>query len=408
MTDFATTHPPAGIVPATPGRVSATAGFYAGVVPFEGFGGIADPAYFVPLPDDWVIGLADIEASTAAIGAGRYKTVNTAGAAVISALSNALGTLDFPFIFGGDGASFGVGPEEADAAAEALAATVAWVGSELGLTLRGALVPMREIRAEGLDVQVARFAASPNVTYAMFSGGGLAWAERRLKAGEIALPPAPPGSVPDLTGLSCRFQDLVAKHGVILSVLVRPLLRPQDAPFVRLVGDILGIAEEGPDAGRPVPAFHPLGGVRLRSVAIDGRLQRRPGQSLAVSYVKAAAYSVLACVLLATRSNFRGFSATRYLQEVVANSDFRKYDDGLMLTLDCAPATAARIEERLRRAEREGIASYGLHRQGSASITCVIPSVMQSNHVHFIDGASGGYAMAARDLKSRLASVGPL
>jgi len=59
-----------------------------------------------------------------------------------------------------------------------MAKGAAWVRDELGLSLRTALVPVTAVRAEaGQDVRVARFAPSPGVTYAMFSGGGLACAE---------------------------------------------------------------------------------------------------------------------------------------------------------------------------------------------------------------------------------------
>ena len=109
----------------------------------------SNPPSYTALPDDWVLGVADVVTSTEALEAGRYKAVNTAGAAVISAVSNALGTLDFPFVFTGDGASFAVGPEDAEVASEALAATIAWVGAELGLGLRGAVVPVRAIRSAG-------------------------------------------------------------------------------------------------------------------------------------------------------------------------------------------------------------------------------------------------------------------
>jgi len=35
--------------------------------------------------------------------------------------------------------------------------------------MKAALVPVACVRAQGTDVRVARFAPSPNVTYAMFS-----------------------------------------------------------------------------------------------------------------------------------------------------------------------------------------------------------------------------------------------
>ena len=46
---------------------------------------------------------------------------------------------------------------------------------------------------------------------------------------------------------------------------------------------------------------------------------------------------------------------------------------------------------------------YGLHRQDAAMMTCFTPSVMRADHVHFIDGARGGYASAATALKAMAA-----
>ena len=71
---------------------------------FVHFEGVADTGNYKPLPDDWVLATADIVGSTKAIKAGRYKAVNMAGASVISAILNALGKRNYPFVFGGDGA----------------------------------------------------------------------------------------------------------------------------------------------------------------------------------------------------------------------------------------------------------------------------------------------------------------
>ena len=94
--------------------------FYSRIPVFHGFGDLMDPAHYVPLPDDWAIGLADIVKSTEAIAQQRYKAVNMAGAAVIAAMTNALQGREFPFVFGGDGASFAVAPGDLDVAREAL------------------------------------------------------------------------------------------------------------------------------------------------------------------------------------------------------------------------------------------------------------------------------------------------
>jgi len=48
-----------------------------------------------------------------------------------------------------------------------------------------------------------------------------------------------------------------------------------------------------------------------------------------------------------------------------------------------------------------GICRFGIHRQSSAIMTCVVASPTQPNHIHFVDGAAGGYAMAAAELKAK-------
>src|SRR3954454_9122153 len=123
-------------------------GFYGSIPVFRGFGSLMDPALYSPLPDDWTVGVADIVESTKAIANQRYKAVNMAGAAVIAAVTNALDGREFPFVFGGDGASFAIAPADLARAREALAATAAWVREDLELSMRVALVPVKDIRAQ--------------------------------------------------------------------------------------------------------------------------------------------------------------------------------------------------------------------------------------------------------------------
>src|SRR5271169_3062535 len=232
-------------------------GFYHSIPAFRGFASLMDPALYSPLPDDWTIGVADIVESTKAIAAQRYKAVNMAGAAVIAAVTNALEGREFPFVFGGDGASFAVSPDDRGRARDALAATASWVKDDLDLAMRVALVPVAAIRAQGLDVRVARFGPSANLSYAMFSGGGIGWAETAMKRGEFAVDVAPSGAQPDLTGLSCRFQEIPSVRGLILSVLVVPARGADAVAFRKVIEDIVDLVERTPEAGRPVPPGGP-------------------------------------------------------------------------------------------------------------------------------------------------------
>jgi len=376
------------------------AGFYDRLPVFDHFSELTDPALYLPVPDDWVLGLSDIVRSTAAIRAGRYKEVNTAAAAVIAAVANRLGTSEFPFVFGGDGASFALPATQAEAAQEALSATATWVHEAFGFELRIALVPVSAIRAAGQDVRIARFAASPDVTYAMFSGGGLAWAEQRMKEGAFALPPAPPGTLPDLSGLSCRFDEIRPERGVILSLIILPTPGTSPEAFNTLVSEVLSLAE-GPEAGRPLPDKGPPLASPFKGFGIEAKTVRTSGLRL-WPLVRLAAGRLAAFLIFRTGRPYGGFDPAQYRHQLVENTDFRKFDDGLRMTLDCTPALADRLQALLLEAEHRGIARSGLHRQDAALMTCFVPSPTRADHIHFVDGAMGGYAMAAQAMRPAL------
>jgi hypothetical protein len=372
--------------------------FYGSIPVFRGFARLMDPALYSALPDDWCIGVADVVESTRAIAQARYKAVNMAGAAVIAAITNALEGREFPFVFGGDGASFAVAPDDLERAREALAATAIWVKEDLDLVMRVALVPVAAVRAQGLDVRVARFGPSPNLSYAMFSGGGLGWAEAAMKRGEFAVPLAPPGTQPDLSGLSCRFEEIPAVRGLILSVLVLPAQGADASAFRKVIEDIIALVERSPDSGRPVPPGGPP--LRWPPAGVEFEARARRGGSLFRRRAGVLAHTLFVYLIMRFGISVGGFVPKTYVRQVVENSDFRKYDDGLRMVLDCTPDLERKLTERLAAAASGGTARYGLHRQDAAMMTCFTPSALRSDHVHFIDGARGGYASAATALKA--------
>jgi hypothetical protein len=384
----------------TPSTTSDT--FYSSIPVFRGFTSLMDPALYSPLPDDWTVGVADIVESTKAIAAQRYKAVNMAGAAVIASITNALDGREFPFVFGGDGASFAVSSDDLASARDALSATATWVKEDLDLSMRVALVPVTAIRAQGLDVRVARFGPSANLSYAMFSGGGLGWAETAMKRGEFAVVAASPGTQPDLSGLSCRFEEIPAARGLILSVLVVPSPGADPNSFRRVIEDIIGLVERSPDAGRPVPSGGPP--LRWPPQGVDYEARATRGGSLAKRRAAVLAHTLFAYLIMRFGITVGGFVPKTYVQQVVENSDFRKYDDGLRMILDCTQQLEHALTERLTVAASRGVVRYGLHRQDAAMMTCFTPSAMRSDHVHFIDGARGGYASAATALKAMAAA----
>jgi hypothetical protein len=124
-----------------------------------------------------------------------------------------------------------------------------------------------------------------------------------------------------------------------------------------------------------------------------------------LTYIGLVAMSVFGWVLFTWHLRAGRFDPDRYKEVSILNSDFRKYDDGLRMTLDCGPELEGEIIRALEDAHSAGIANYGVHTQDAALMTCLVPSVMTDDHIHFIDGAAGGYAQAAVMLKQQVAGT---
>ncbi len=370
---------------------------------FSEFEDVANPRHYKSLPEGWMLAVADVVASGAAIAAGRYKVVNMAGAAVITAVLNTLGRADYPFAFGGDGAVVAVPRETAEAVRTALAAVAAWVSADLGLTLRVALVPVADARAAGREVEVARFRTSDALTFAMFSGGGSAWAEAEMKAGRYAIPPAPPGTQPDLDGLSCRWSPMRARHGHILSIIAVPTEGGDPQAFRSLVSGVVALASRH-GAGNPLPEEGPRPGLFPEGFGTEVRARAPKGARFKAG-AQVAFEIALNFVLHRTGLSVGRYNARDYGRQLVRNTDFRKFDDGLKMTVDIDADGQAAIGALLDRNEAAGVCIFGLHAQDTALVTCIVPSAVARDHIHFVDGGTGGYAEAALRIKEKIADA---
>jgi len=165
--------------------------------------------------------------------------------------------------------------------------------------------------------------------------------------------------------------------------------------FRAVIEAVIRIVEKTPDASRPLPGQ----GLRLRwppqGYDLEARASRRAGESIRTRKVKVLARTLFYFLVMWSGLRIGRFIPGKYTRELIENSDFRKFDDSLRMVLDCTPELAVEIEDCLKTAAAGGVIRYGMHRQNAAMMTCFTPSPVNPNHVHFIDGAQGGYALAA-------------
>ena len=228
--------------------------FFKELTSFSDFALFRKDDHYQPVPDDWWVIITDVKGSTQAVREGRYRDVNTLGAATIVAATRAALTRDFPFVFGGDGATLLVPPEYAEEVKARLLGLKALARENFALDLRVGAVLVEELTRAGKPLEVGRFALNPVLAQATIRGAGLIWAEHLIKS-EPERYEAQSDRVgePDLASLSCRWQPIPSQRGQVLALLVQAR-EGQEAAYDELLTAFAEIFPEGLESLNPAQA----------------------------------------------------------------------------------------------------------------------------------------------------------
>lgn len=378
--------------------------FYRDLTPFESFNDLVEDRHFKAVPAGWTVFVTDVAGSTKAIEAGQYKDVNTLGASCIVAVQNAMGREPFPYVFGGDGATLLVPAGAATKVAAALAGVRRMARERFGLRLRVGAVPVSELLAEGARIEVARYRLVSAQSITIFRGGGVSRAEEKVKAadGKHLVSDDVEGDG-DLSGLSCRWNPIPNRNGTMLALLVSGRTADPQRTYRAVLKSLDELLGGDTSLGNPVH----LPAMSYRSLPQLLRDESRyHGSRLSPAFLLRAAEIVLAVLVFGRGWRVPGLGADAYSASMRSHADFRKFDDVLRMVVDCTAEQSRRIRDMFEAMRRRGEIFYGLHESESALMTCFVYGLADGEHIHFIDGGGGGYALAAREYKAQLKGVG--
>ncbi|NBC01146.1 MAG: DUF3095 family protein [Bacteroidetes bacterium] len=379
--------------------------FYASLPVCTAFEELLVAELYVPLPPDWHVLVADVRGSTNAIANGRYRDVNLVGASTIVAVMNACAPEPLAFTFGGDGASFAVSPAQLPAATEALHATRRMAADAFDLDLRVGGMPVQDLRAQGADVRVARLQLTDHSTQTMFTGGGLALADRLVKAPATAAtyalpaPDMPPEA--DFSGLECRWNEIPSPQEENVTLLVEALgqdATDRQATYRRVLQKIETLYGTA-DRYRPLSTQVMLPSFSPERLTAEARVRTPQGGWTRFWYTaKVWAQNALLKWFVAQDITTATGRWRDYIDLLVRSSDFRKYDGLLRMVVAGTAPHRRQLVDWLDAQQDAGHLRFGHHVASHALITCVVFERM-GHQIHFVDGARGGYALAARAMK---------
>lgn len=383
--------------------------FYSQLPLLDNFLKITEIGNFVDVPDDWYIIVTDIRGSTKAIEAGKYKEVNLLGACSIVAVLNVAGKTEIPFVFGGDGASLLMGPSLLPAAQKALLATQQLAKTEFDMDLRVGVVPVKVVVAANYPVKIAKFKVSENYSQAVFIGGGLTRATELIKdsaAGNIySIKNNGVSSTADFSGLECRWQDIPSKYGeiVTLLVMVRADFGQQSHHFYRNILKKIKYIYGEENSLNPIDSKNlklTLNSTKLiKETLVRASSAGWLDRQLYLSKIQLE--TALGSLLMNLKVKTEELDWGVYKDIAIAATDYRKFDDMLRMVISGNEWRRIKLTRYLERNYRKGKLVYGLHVSDRALMTCLVFE-RGGQQVHFVDGADGGYALAAKDMKQRM------
>lgn len=383
-----------------------TESFYQNLNSFSDFTRVLDDSHYVEAPENWMILLTDVKGSTQAIHEGRYQQVNMIGAASITCVLNCLGAYSIPFVFGGDGATLLIPSEKSASVCQQLKGLQLVAQNHFGIDLRVGLVSLQLLRETGLTLKVAKYELSPGNCLAQFRGGALEKAEEMIKKNHpqaVILVPLKSEASPNLEGLSCRLNPLRTRQGEILSLICKPRrTKEADKTLQMILNELKSILKDDFHSASPVSTSQLQWKYIPASFKDEVYLSQTKGESFLSAFFKVFLRTLIANFSIKKNIRLGPFQPEKYKNEIAINSDFKKFDEMLRMVIDCTPQQAQAIEQLLQSQFNQKNIFYGVHKSKEALMTCMVFSASQNQHIHFIDGSNGGYAIAASVMKKQI------
>jgi hypothetical protein len=352
---------------------------------------------FYKIPVNWHIVITDVKNSSAAIKEGLHETINLVAAGSIVALLNIAfkSKLTVPFFFGGDGASFIIPPTLLDTTMQALLQHRENTKNNFNLELRVGHIPVAEIYEQELALNITKLRTSELFAIPVLLGDGLTYAEKKIKGPDYMFANLPAAKDQlDLSGMQCRWDRIKPPENYfeVVSLLVTAREGVKQSLAFKKVMDNMDAIYGAPQTRKPIS----VGKLKLKTTMAKLGLEMRARMGGFRPFY-------LLNTWVRTSIGYFYFQTKKgkvYLHNLVDTSDTLVIDGRINTVISGTAQQRELLETALNEMERDGEILYGLYVSKESVMSCYVRN-LNDKHVHFVDGAEGGYTKAAGIIKQK-------
>ena len=363
---------------------------------------VADKSLFSEVPEDWQVLVADIKNSTLAIKNGKHNEVNLVATGSIIAVLNIVYSqnISVPFFFGGDGATILVPSKYLESAMSALEKHRKNTLKNFGFELKIGHISIAEIYREKIELIIAKAQINDNFNIPVVLGDGLQYAENLIKNEDPLKKDnfQKDESPLNLNGMECKWDKIRPPEETqeVVSLIVTGC---GDQDPSKIFSEVLNAID---DIYGPAKRRKPISVKRLRLKAgfqkINSEMRAKLGRFDAFYLLKNL-----------VKTNFgkfylkNSYAGKRYLQKLVELTDTLTIDGRINTVIIGTSEQRTSLISLLDHLESSNKIKYGLHVSKESVMSCYVRDMGTNEHIHFVDGADGGYTRAANSLKKKAA-----
>ena len=352
---------------------------------------------FYKIPSNWHVVITDVKDSTAAIMRGLHETINLIATGSIVAVLNIAykAKITVPFFFGGDGATFIIPPILLDKVMYSLSRHRENTKKSFNLDLRTGHVSVAEIYEKEHALNVSKFRTSGLFAIPVLLGDGLLYAERKVKGPDYMFASVSGANEElDLSGMQCRWDRIKPpeNYAEVVSLLVvgRDGIN-QSLAFKKVMDSIDGIYG-APQTRNPITVAKLKLKATLARIGLE--MHARMGGFRPVYLITNWIKVTLGYFYFKTKKG------KVYLHNLVDMSDTLIIDGRINTVISGTTQQRELLEAALSKIEADGEIFYGLYVSKESVMSCYVRD-LKDGHIHFVDGAEGGYTKAAGIIKQK-------